>query len=115
MTFYRYFFPLELTKIADYTKRAEPAEPTRCKSPALRQTLTSKRYNTTAITHRQKLYIVKISAKWKKTRIIKLEFFFSPVIAWLNEVATVAHSNPKDTNNTSRRFGQKISELLPEN
>ena len=37
MTFYRYFFPLELTKIADYTKRAEPAEPTRCKSPALRQ------------------------------------------------------------------------------
>ena len=36
-------------------------------------------------------------------------FFFSPhVIAWLNEVASVAH------NNTSRRFGQKITELLPQ-
>ena len=30
------------------------------------------------------------------------------VIAWLNEVATVAH------NNTSRRLGKKITELLPQ-
>ena len=34
-----------------------------------------------------------------------------PVIAWLNEVATVVHSDRKSTNNTSRRFGQKIAEL----
>ena len=36
--------------------------------------------------------------------------FFSPrrVIAWLNKVATVAH------NNTSRRLGKKITELLPQ-
>ena len=37
-------------------------------------------------------------------------FFFHPkrVIAWLNEVAMVAH------NNTSRRLGKKITELLPQ-
>ena len=37
-------------------------------------------------------------------------FFFhlDRVIAWLNEVATVAH------NNTSRRLGKKIPELLPQ-
>ena len=39
-----------------------------------------------------------------------ITFFFSPhVIAWLNEVATVAHNNT-----TSRRFGKKIPELLPQ-
>ena len=38
-----------------------------------------------------------------------LGFFF------LDEVATVAHNNRKNTNNTSRRFGQKIAELLPQN
>ena len=31
-----------------------------------------------------------------------------PMKAWLNEVATVAH------NNTSRRLGKKITELLPQ-
>ena len=43
----------------------------------------------------------------------KLRFFSCPVIAWLNEVhvATVGHSNRKNTNNTSRRFGQKITDL----
>ena len=46
-----------------------------------------------------------------KPELIKI-FFSSPVIAWLNEVATVVHSN---TNNTSRRFGQKIAELFPQN
>ena len=36
-------------------------------------------------------------------------FHLDQVIAWLNEVATVAH------NNTSRRLGkQKITELLPQ-
>ena len=44
-----------------------------------------------------------------KPELIKM--FFSLVIAWLNEVATVVHSNRKNTNNTSRRFGQKIAEL----
>ena len=44
-----------------------------------------------------------------------LRFFSSPVIAWLNEVATVAHNNRKNTNNTSRLFGQKIAELLAQN
>ena len=40
---------------------------------------------------------------------MELITFFSPrVIAWLNEVATVAH------NNTSQRFGKKIPELLPQ-
>ena len=42
-------------------------------------------------------------------------FFSSPVIVWLNEVATVAHSNRKNKNNAIRRFGQKIAELLPQN
>ena len=39
-----------------------------------------------------------------------LQFFFhlDRVIAWLDEVATVAH------NNTSRRLGKKITELLPQ-
>ena len=35
-------------------------------------------------------------------------FHLDRVIAWLNEVATVAH------NNTSRRLGKKITELLPQ-
>ena len=39
----------------------------------------------------------KISARWKKLTRINY-----------NEVATVAH------NNTSRRFGKKIPELLPQ-
>ena len=34
-----------------------------------------------------------------KPELIKI-FFSSPVIAWLNEVATVVHSNRKNTNNT---------------
>ena len=42
----------------------------------------------------------------KPELIIKI-FFSSPVIAWLNEVATVVQSNQKNTNNTSRRFGKK--------
>ena len=50
----------------------------------------------------------------KPELIIKI-FFSSPVIAWLNEVATVVQSNQKNTNNTSRHFGQKIAELLPQN
>ena len=37
----------------------------------------------------------------------ELIFFSSPVIAWLNEVATVVQSNRKNTNNTSRHFGKK--------
>ena len=35
-------------------------------------------------------------------------FSLDRVIAWLDEVATVAH------NNTSRRLGEKITELLPQ-
>ena len=40
--------------------------------------------------------------------IITIFFHLDRVIAWLNEVATVAH------NNTSRRLGKKITELLPQ-
>ena len=49
-----------------------------------------------------------------KPELIEI-FFSSPVIAWLKEVATVVHSNRNNTNNTSRRFGKKIAELLPQN
>ena len=37
--------------------------------------------------------------------IVTIFFHLDRVIAWLNEVATVAH------NNTSRRLGKKITEL----
>ena len=49
-----------------------------------------------------------------KPELIKI-FFSSPVIARLNEVPTVVNRKRKNTNNTSRRFGQKIAELLPQN
>ena len=48
----------------------------------------------------------KSSDRWKLVTF----FFFhlDRIIAWLNEVATVAH------NNSSRRLGKKITELLPQ-
>ena len=53
-----------------------------------------------------KEYSVLANGYGVKRRAATIFFHLDRVIAWLNEVATVAH------NNTSRRLGKKITELL---
>ena len=56
------------------------------------------------------LYLVKISVKWKKTRIN-----YHCLTQRSSHGRSQTHRNRKNTNNTSQCFGQKIAELLLQN